>query len=340
MALFSEEQLKQFQTLLKPLDARLSDIDKQQGDLWETSVRQSVREQYGHSFSKEFTIASLQHLAKIICRSVGWPFGSDAVDICRVSEQLASRLLEHRAAENLLRSVFEALVNPTDGKSELFELGEQIKEDPWFDTAGNLDKAALGRSLSAFDDEDRKHVKSKLQKVHRLATHCVEGHKGADLGDFMQCTCFCVWARLIQSVCSGQVSHLLTCRSAGVMLALYAAEPTKYSMQRSTLFKDFTRSSNLPFLQLQMDVRGKITMINNKVTIEVGEIKRNLKQYREAKHQLLQRAKLLQWAMDAVVDRSLEFVLIGHLSVPRGKPDDNIPDNEIEDAVSIFFHQL
>ena len=44
--------------------------------------------------------------------------------------------------------------------------------------------------------------------------------------------------------------------------------------------------------------------------------------------------------MDAVVDRTLEFVLIGHLSVPRGKPDDNIPDNEIVDAVSIPFHQL
>ena len=154
----------------------------------------------------------------------------------------------------------------------------------------------------------------------------------------MQRTCFCVWARLTQSVCSGQVLHLLTCRSAGVMLALYAADPTKYRMEHATSFKELTHS--LPFLQLQMDVRGKITMINNKVTIEVGEINRNLKQYREAKHQLLQRAKLLQWAMDAVADRTLGFVLIGHLFVPRRKPDDNIPDNEIADAVSIFVHQL
>ncbi|DBB04093.1 TPA: hypothetical protein ACH3X1_013145 [Trebouxia sp. C0004] len=122
------------------------------------------------------------------------------------------------------------------------------------------------------------------------------------------------------------------------MLALYAADPTKYRMEHATSFKDLTHS--LPFLQLQMDVHGKITMINNKVTIEAGEIKQNLKQYREAKHQLVKRAKLLQWAMDAVVDRTLEFVLIGHLFVPRGKPDDNIPDNEIADAVSIFVHQL
>lgn len=122
------------------------------------------------------------------------------------------------------------------------------------------------------------------------------------------------------------------------MLALYAAEPAKYRLEHSTSYMDLTHS--LPFLQLQMDVRGKITMVNNKVTIEVGKIERNLKQYREAKQQLLQRAKLLQWAMDTVVDQSLDFVLIGHLFVPRGKPDDSIPDNEIADAVSIFVHQL
>ena len=83
-------------------------------------------------------------------------------------------------------------------------------------------------------------------------------------------------------------------------------------------------------------------MINNKVTIEVGEIKRKFKQYREAKQQLVQKAKLLQWAITTVAhhDQPLEFVLIGHLFVPSGKTDDNIPDNEIADDVSIFVHQL
>ena len=39
--LFSEEQLKQFLALLKPLEARLSDIDKQQGDLWVMKLSES-----------------------------------------------------------------------------------------------------------------------------------------------------------------------------------------------------------------------------------------------------------------------------------------------------------
>jgi len=268
MALFLEEQ---FQALLKPLDTRLSDINKQQGHLWATSVRQSVQHQFGHSFSKDFTIASLQHLAELICCSVGWPFGSDAVDIFCVSEKLASWLLEHDSADRLLQSVFEALVNSTDGKDTFTELGQQLKEDPWFDDAGNLDKAALGRSMPAFDGEERKHIKSKLQKVHRLVSQ--EDQKGIDWGSSMQPTGLYEGARLMQSVCSGQVSHLLTCHSAGVTLALYAAEPAKYRLERPTSFKGFTHS--LPSLQLQMDVRGKITMINNRVTIEVGEIKRS-----------------------------------------------------------------
>ena len=60
------------------------------------------------------------------------------------------------------------------------------------------------------------------------------------------------------------------------MLALYAAEAAKYRLEHSTPFKGFTHS--LPSPQLQMDVRGKITMINDGVTIEVGEVKQTLKQ--------------------------------------------------------------
>ncbi len=164
--------------MLKTLDARLSDIDKQQGDLWETNVRQSVQNQFGHSFSKEFTVASLQHLAKLVCRSTGWSSGSDAVDICRVSEKLASRLLKDCAAERLLQAVFEALVSSAGDKDTFPELGKQLKEDPWFDKAGNLDTYALGRSLPAFDEEERKHIKSKLEKVHRLVTQEQKGSSG------------------------------------------------------------------------------------------------------------------------------------------------------------------
>lgn len=313
------------------IDSRLSDIDRQQGGLWETSVRQSVKSQFGHSFSKEFAVVSLQHLAKLVCRSTGWPYGSDAVDICRVSEKLARRLLTERAAEGLLRGVFEALVGSTGDTDEFSEVGSQIEADPWFDEAGNLDTSALGRSLSAFVGEDRKHIKSKLQKLHRVVAE--KDDTGRSCGVTEICSCL-----TSSSVCAGRVAHLLTCRSAGVMMALYAAEPEKYaSLPTSTSFKSLTQK--LPYLQLQLDVRGKVIMIDRKVTIEVGEIKRNLNQYKEAKHQLVQRAKLLQWAMNAVVEQSLDFVLIGHLFTPRGKPDDNLLDNEITDDVSIFTHQ-
>ena len=37
-------------------------------------------------------LASLQHLAKLLCRSTGWVYGSDPLDVCRVAEKLAQQL--------------------------------------------------------------------------------------------------------------------------------------------------------------------------------------------------------------------------------------------------------
>ena len=88
-----------------------------------------------------------------------------------------------------------------------------------------------------------------------------------------------------------------------------------------------------------MDVRGKITMIQDHVSIDVGEIKRTTMQYRKAKEQLVQRAKVLRWAMQTVVQQPLPFVLIGRLFVPRGEVD-NAASDEITEEVSIFTHQL
>ena len=320
---------------LSTVDARLSDIDRQQGGLWESSVRQSVRDQFGHSFAKEFAVVSLQHLAKLLCRSTGWVYGSDPADVCRVAEKLAQQLSSQHVAERLLQDVSTALVQSAKGKDAFADVGRQLQANPWFDRVGNLDTTVLGRSLPAFAGEERETelIKNKLQKLHRSLSATEE--EGQDA--------ICCFEPIVnksdpKSGGAERISHLLTCRSAGVMLALYASQPSQYDVQNSTSFKQL--SQRLPFLQLQLDVRGKIVMIKNQVTIEVGEIKRNIKQYKEAKHQLVQRAKLLQWAMTTAVDMPLEFVLIGHLFVPRGKPDERVPDNEVADDVSIFTHQL
>ena len=173
-AVFSEEQLEQLRNLLRPLDSRLSDIDKQlsdidkqQGDLWE--VRRSVQTQYGHSFRKEFTVSSLQHLAKLVCRSTRWSSGSDAVDICQVAEKLATKLLESRAAERLLDAVHRAAVGSAGHSDSFARLGQQVQADPWFDPAGSLNVAALGRSLPAFEQEEQGKIKSKLEKPDTLS---------------------------------------------------------------------------------------------------------------------------------------------------------------------------
>lgn len=327
---FSTEQIAQLKALLEPLHSRLDDIDKQQGTLWETSVRKSVESQYGLSFSKEYSILSLQHLAKLLCRSTGWSEGTDPVDVCRTAEKLASRLLSEHTAEHLLRCIWESLSTAADVHEDFGRVGQAVASDPWFDEEGKLSVPALGRCLSLLVEEDARHVKSKLEKLHLLARQSTEGNaellsREAEIRDLS----LCGGMTTTDCVCAGKVAHLLTCRSVGIMLALYQSDALAYPVQTSASFKDLKTS--LPFLQLQMDVRGKLTIIGQQVTIEVGEIKRNLRQYRIAKQQLQQRAKLLRWAVGAALDGPHSFVLIGHLFVPRGQAEKGVPDNEIAD---------
>ena len=342
MAKFSSEQLEQLQSLFAPVHAKLGDLDKkvcdldrQVGGLVETSVGHSVRTHFGHSFSKKFTVVSLQHLAKLLCRSTGWSYGNTPTDVCRVAEKLARQLSSQQVAETLLQDVFTALVQSSDGQDSFAVAGKQLQANPWFDNSGNLNVAALGRSLPYFPEEGRKQegIKIKMQKLHRFLSIVDEEGKskhGPDCSSQLLKTNTCFHAE--------RIIHMSTCRSVGVMLALFAAQPLEFNADVATTFEELAQ--NLPSLQLHIDVRGKVVMIKNQVTIEVGEIKRNSKQYKEAKHQLIQRVKLLQWAMTTAVNAPLEFVLIGHLFIQRGQPDDTFPNNEVADDVSTFTHQM
>ena len=127
MAKFSSEQLEQLQSLSSPLHTKLNDLDRQQGGLWETTLRQSVQTQFGHSFLRENAVASLQHLAKLLCRSTGWVYGGDPLDVCCVAEKLAQQLSSQHVAERLLRDVFTALVQSSGGKDSLLRLADSCK---------------------------------------------------------------------------------------------------------------------------------------------------------------------------------------------------------------------
>lgn len=337
------------------LDKRFGDLSKQQGDLWETTIRQSVQWQFGHNFSKEFTILSIQHLAKLICRSTGWELGSTVVDVYDVTRKLATTIVKGHFADKLVREVFQALTSVKNGQHVFAELGREIADDPWIDKDGQLDLKAYGRSLSKMGADNNKHrdiIKSKMVKLHEFLDMQKSKGKQTSSVDMRQddsrCfathikTCTSKPLKLTDSCCHAELSevimHLLTCRSVGVMLALYASSD-HLKIEESASYQDL--AERLPFLQLQVDVRGKINIIDNQVTIEVGEIKRNAKQYQKGKKQLLQRARLLKWAIKSVVDKkNLQFVLIGHLFIPRNKIPDEVQNSEMEEEVSIFTHKL
>jgi hypothetical protein len=117
------------------------------------------------------------------------------------------------------------------------------------------------------------------------------------------------------------------------MLGLFQADPSVVTVDGAKDFADL----QLPTRQLQIDVKGQIAVIGSKATVQVGEIKRNNNQYAKAKAQLVIRAKFLQWAVAAALRKTDQFVLMGHVFVPKGS---DTPNSEMQDEVSIFLHTV
>ena len=166
---FDEQQLQQLQSLFEPVyrrfddvDKRFDDVDRQLGGLWETNLREFVRNDFGYSYSKAYDVRSLQQLAKLICRSTGWMSGSEPQNVCEVARQLAEHLLAQSVAETLLRRVYDNLVS----QDELTEVGRRLQADAWFHD-DKLDTKAIGRSLPLFSDENGRRVNRKLQQLYR-----------------------------------------------------------------------------------------------------------------------------------------------------------------------------
>lgn len=160
---------------LQALHKRFDELDQQQGGLWESALRQSVATQFGSSFPKEFSIVSLQHLAKMLCRGAGWPKGDTPRDICFFAEKLAQRLLADSSAQQLLRHICDSLTAAAGGKDEFASLGQHVKLKPWFNEDGNVSIPALGTSLGLLQGEEATHVKRKLEKLVQLERQPAEG---------------------------------------------------------------------------------------------------------------------------------------------------------------------
>ena len=128
--------------------------------------------------------------------------------------------------------------------------------------------------------------------------------------------------------CTGAhlIKHLATCAGPGVMLALFSAGAMTVDVGACKDFGDV----KLPLRQLEMDVRGKLGFFRDLGDVEVGEIKRNEKSFGLAKMQLVRRAELFKWAMQAASPTTVTFRLVGHLFIPRASgaqmPDDDMAE--------------
>lgn len=77
-----------------------------------------------------------------------------------------------------------------------------------------------------------------------------------------------------------------------------------------------------------------------KAMINVGEIKRNDKDYGNAKHQLKERLRLLRWAIKVLYPETTVFVQVGHIYFLQDLATSAHKDCIEEDEVAFYVHYL
>ena len=167
-----DEKLEPVKQKLSELEVKLSELEVgigrlDRGALWETHNRAAVKEQFGQSFSKEYTVSSLQHLATRVCSASGWAGDKVPATTYGTAHKLAEALNETKAAEQLLRSLFSSLqAVPEDAEQSFLGWSRQVTQlDPWFRADGSLDRSAMGRSLSLIPEDK---LQRKLGLLHFL----------------------------------------------------------------------------------------------------------------------------------------------------------------------------
>ena len=299
--------------------------------LWESHLRPLVKDQFGHSFSKQLSAKSLQHLAKRVCSATGWTEGKEVEQIFTVAQRLSTALISSGAAEKLLRAV-AAACSAVSAEAE-----PSLRT--W--SAGTC---SLGRTRW------QPGQSSRWQEPGRAVTRAVrlEAEAGYPphtlLGEQQDVTSVSTSPALTTTTGDAHAGHsspehyLTTCDSPGVMLALLESGAMGVSIGKGKLFKDL----ELPYRQLQMDVRGKLRYFQDQADVDVGEIKRNADTYTHAKEQLVQRAKLFRWAMRVARSGVTSVRCTGHLFVPlvNLRDEASLPEDSLEDSVSILVHGL
>ena len=325
---------------LDRLEKAQDKLNKGQGLLWESHLRPLVQEQFGRSFSKQLSAKSLQHLAKRVCAATGWTEGKEVDQIFEVAQKLSTALISSGTAEKLLRAVAAACSEvAADADADASLRSWAAGTVAWVAADGSLDRAAVGRSLGELPD-GKGGLKSKLGSLLTfLSEPCVL--------DSVPTSCSSLLNPVPQTL-GGHAGHtspkqyLTTCDSPGVMLALFESGAMAVGIGKGGSPPTGWDQLQLPFRQVQMDVRGKLRYFQEWADVDVGEIKRNADTYAHAKEQLVQRAKLFRWAMQTGRAGVVSVRCTGHLFVPvvNLRDEASLPEDSLEDGVSILVHGL
>ena len=149
-----------------------------------------------------------------------------------------------------------------------------------------------------------------------------------------------------------KVKFLLKCNGPGIMIAQYTEskhipvmiphqnEPSNVNQsgEIKSQLKPIWRF--LPPLELELDLKGSVTVIGKSALVEVAEIKSSSAKSRKGKGQLKSRAFVMRWALQQLCLEISEVTLAGRVLINNS--DVSVAEQNYVDAsgMSIFVHPM
>lgn len=294
---------------LEPINDRLVRINDRLGALVESDVRKTAASMFGDSFAKPFLIRSVHDAVYLVSKAKFEVLRPDAY----VERQKAAEKLAKKAADYVAPLVRAFLASFEKDYGKVAEAKEAVNNKDY--------SKCLGMLIREANKEGSKVTYNVKEKLERLKKACPKPQKNDGAEE------------------AGDLSNLLSCEGPGVMLLQVASIFTKVQL----MTEDNIFDKGVLYEEIELDMRGTISLVGRHATIACGETKSSLALRAKGVSQLQVRTRFLETVVQVLFpDKFEHFVLIGHLFFPRDaknarqqlRPNDGPPNT----PVSIYHH--
>ena len=350
----------------KDVNKRLARLELSSANINEKLLRPEISKMFGENFSKQYTVNSLQGLVQLLSEANGLVMDREPSAIYFAARKISQDLAVKGIAKQLLSDFYDVISSnildsfesqthsgESEQRNENFVISEgdaiEVREE-------NIHKsfctAVVSRfqQLDAVNDRNQRILDAFTRPLALLQFPTKQKNRIHPLAFKLKLKLLCKLLTL--PILDQKVKFLLKCNGPGIMIAQYTEskhipvmiphqnEPSNVNQsgEIKSQLKPIWRF--LPPLELELDLKGSVTVIGKSALVEVAEIKSSSAKSRKGKGQLKSRAFVMRWALQQLCLEISEVTLAGRVLINNS--DVSVAEQNYVDAsgMSIFVHPM